>query len=393
LKIAFWGNFGTLNLGNECTLHAMLAGARQHLPEAELVGVGNNPADTARRHQVAALPNSPDPTLGFLGTARLSKLRRVTAELKDWSRVIGAMRSIDMLVMTGTGMLTDTHDGNFGMPYQMFKWVSAAALCRRKVAFVSVGAEGLSDKVKLFFLGSSLRLARFRSYRDPLSKRRAERLYSGAALDPIYPDLAFSLPESLTGRCQQSPDKIRTVAVGIYAVESGPEAIRNYVEQIGTFVLWLLERGYRTRIVLGDVEYDESVRKQLLAWLESRHVLDRTVHEPVTSFQDLMLQLSEADLVVATRFHNVLLSVILGKPVVSVSHMDKNDELMQAMGLSRYCLPLADVRHEDIVARFQDLEQNVESVRAVVREKAALFRDRLEEQYAILFGLVQEPTT
>jgi polysaccharide pyruvyl transferase WcaK-like protein len=385
LKVAFWGNFGTHNLGNECTLHAMLAGARRYLPEAELVGVGNNPADTASRHHVSALPISPDPTLGFKGMAQPSKVQRVTAELKDWSRVIGVMRGVDMLVMTGTGMLTDTNDGNFGMPYQMFKWVCAAALCRRKVAFVSVGAEGFNDKLKLFFLGSALRLAQYRSYRDPLSKRRAERLYSGAAGDAIYPDLAFSLPESLTTPGETQAGDRRTVAVGIYAVESAPEAVRSYVEQIGTFVLWLLERGYRPRVVLGDVEYDQSVRQQLAAWLESNGALDRVIDEPVTSFQELMLQLAGADLVVATRFHNVLLSVILGKPVVSVSHMDKNDELMDAMGLSAYRMPLENVRHEDIVARFRDLEQNADVLRAAIREKAALFREQLEEQYTLLF--------
>lgn len=386
MKVAFWGNFGTQNLGNECTLHAMLESARRHLPEAEFVVIGNSPSDSEERHGVASLPISPDPTLGFKGAGgQPSKLGRVAGELKDWARVVDAMRDIDMLVMTGTGMITDTNDGNFGMPYQMLKWASAAALCRSKVAFVSVGAEGLKDKIKLFFLGSSLRIARFRSYRDPLSRKRAEGLYPGAANDPIYPDLAFSLPESLTERKEEARDGARTVAVGIYAVESGAEAMQSYIEEIGTFVLWLLGRGYRTRIVLGDLEYDESVRKELANWLESKQARERVIDEPVTSFQDLMRQLSEADLVVATRFHNVLLSLILGKPVVSVSHMDKNDQVMKAMGLSEYCMPLADVRHEGIVARFEVLERNEDTVRAAIREKAQLYRERLEEQYRLLF--------
>ena len=165
------GNFGTHNFGNECTLHAMLEGARRHLPGAELVGVGNDPADIEKRHGVPALSISPDPTLGFKGVSRgPQRLRRVAQELKDWLRVMREVRNIDMLVITGTGMLTDNHDGNFGMPYQMFKWVVTSWLWRRKVAFVSVGAEGLNDRMKLFFLHWSLRLAQFRSYRDPLSE-------------------------------------------------------------------------------------------------------------------------------------------------------------------------------------------------------------------------------
>jgi polysaccharide pyruvyl transferase WcaK-like protein len=54
VKVGFWGNFGTHNLGNECTLNAMLDGARRHLTDAELVGVCSDPTDTEPRHHVSA---------------------------------------------------------------------------------------------------------------------------------------------------------------------------------------------------------------------------------------------------------------------------------------------------------------------------------------------------
>lgn len=386
MKVAFWGNFGTCNFGNECTLHAMLAGARRHLPGAELIGVTNNPADTERRHGISALAISPDPTLGSKDFSRAPPpMRRAVQELRDWLRVLREMRGIDMLVMTGTGLLTDTHEGTFGMPYQMFKWVVASWLWRRKVAFVSVGAEGLNDRMQQFFLHWSLRLAQFRSYRDPLSKQRAERLYSAASGDPIYPDLAFSLPKSLTAPAAQGPRDGRTVAVGVYAVESDPDTIRSYVEEIGMFVLWLLERGYRPCLVIGDAEYDEAVRLELKAWLEKK-APNEVVDDRPNAFEELMAQLAQADLVVATRFHNVLLSLVQEKPVVSVSHMDKNEQLMAAMGLESYSLPLGNVQHQDVVARFAMLEQNADQVRAVIRQKLAQFRERLEEQYVLLFA-------
>jgi hypothetical protein len=71
---------------------------------------------------------------------------------------------------------------------------------------------------------------------------------------------------------------------------------------------------------------------------------------------------------------------MLGKPVVSVSHMDKNNQLMAATGLDDYCLPLANVRHADVVALFGDLEQNADQVRVLISKKLALFREQLEEQ-------------
>jgi polysaccharide pyruvyl transferase WcaK-like protein len=387
MRVGFWGNFGTHNLGNECTLHAMLAGARRHLGEAELVGVCSDPSDTVPRHRVEAVPIAIEPRPSFLRLpGPLGRVRRPVWELGDWLRVLRAARELDMLVVTGTGILTDANEGKLGMPYQMFKWVVAARLSGRKVKFVSVGAEKLNHPVQLFFLRWSLRLAEYRSYRDPLTRERARGLLPSAAQDPLYPDLAFSLPEALTRERSSAPGAPKTVAVGIYAVEGSEAARTAYLDTIGKFVLWLLDHGYRTRIVIGDVHYDLPMLEELRTWLKGRGALERVIDEPVASFEDLLNQLAEADLVVATRFHNVLLSILLGKPVVSISHMDKNDALMSAMGLSAYCRGLAHVEEEQIVALFRELEQNAPQIRATIREKLQLFREQLEQQYSIVFG-------
>jgi polysaccharide pyruvyl transferase WcaK-like protein len=387
LRVGFWGNFGTDNLGNECTLHAMLDGARRHVAKPSLVGLCLEPHDTVERHHIDALPIAVEPSPSFLPLpGPLARLRRPVWELADWLRVLRAMRTLDMVVVTGTGIITDTHEGKLGMPYQMFKWVVAARLLGRKVKFVSVGAEGLKQPLQLFFLRWSLRLAEYRSYRDGITRQRTAGLLPLASEDPLYPDLAFSLPKSLLSIPRKGPSEQKTVAVGIYAVEKGGEAAkRSYIETIGTFVIWLLDHGYRTRIVIGDVQYDLPMLEQLREWLRAHSALDRVVDESVASFEDLLLQLAEADLVVATRFHNVLLSILLEKPVVSLSHMDKNDALMQSFGLSGYVRDLQGLHIDTVIALFQELERNSDSVRAAIQEKLELFRNQLEQQYSIVF--------
>lgn len=391
MRIGFWGPFGTRNLGNECTLHAMLDGARRHRASAELVGVCLEPSDTTSRHQVAALPISVEPAPSFLPLpGPLRKLRRPLWELTDWVRVLRAARGLDMLVVTGTGIITDKHDGKLGAPYQMFKWVVATRLAGHKVSFVSVGAEELSHPVQLFFLRWSLRLAEYRSYRDPITRQRAEGLLKDAGRDPLYPDLAFSLPKELSSLPQKQPGSPKTVAVGIYAVEMDEAGAAAYVETIGRFVLWLLERGYRTRLVHGDANYDGPMRDRLHAWLRAHDALARVVDEYATSFEELLPQLADADLVVATRFHNLLLAVFLGKPVISLSHMDKNDALMQMLGLSAYCRGLEGLELDHITGMFQELEQHADEIRATLRHQLDLFRNQLEEQYASLFGRLSD---
>ncbi len=387
MRIGFWGPFGAHNMGNECTLYSMLSSARRLVADAEFVAVCHEPEDTTARHHVPAVPIARQPGDKFLPLpGPLRPLRRLLWEVGDWFRVIRAMRKLDMLVMTGTGMITDDHEGATGLPYQMFKWVVAARLCGRKVKFVSVGAEKLIDPVKLFMLSWALRLAEFRSFRDGVTRTRAAGLWGEAANDPLYPDLAFSMPPALTRDRPEPTGTVRTVVVGIYTVEGGPERMRVYIEKIGRFVLWLLERGYRPRIVLGDNRYDVDARNALRSWLAARNALDRVVDEPVSSFEGLMDQIAEAHLVVATRFHNVLLSLLLKKPVVSISHRDKNDQLMAAMGLSAYCRGMNTVTFEEIVQLFQDLEANADTIRATLAQKLDQYRADLELQYGTIFG-------
>lgn len=57
-RIAFFGIFGIQNLGNECTLQAILHNARKALPDADVHAISFNPTDTVRRHRLDSIPVS-----------------------------------------------------------------------------------------------------------------------------------------------------------------------------------------------------------------------------------------------------------------------------------------------------------------------------------------------
>ncbi len=386
MKIGFWGNFGTGNFGNECTLSAILSNVRRYVPNAECVCISNDPSDTIERHHIESYPIS---LAQGESTVHLSRpvrwMNRLMSEGRDWVRVFRTMRQFDMLIMTGTGMIADANEGTLGAPYQMFKWVISATVARRPVKFVSVGVEVLTQYRQHFWLASSLRLAAYRSFRDHMSRERAAKLIRKAQHDEIFPDLAFSLPESIISSRHSVSSRLTNVVVGIYAVEGGQDQVRKYVSTIGTFILWLVERNYLVRIVIGDAQYDYAVRDSLRSWLTERAPQANVIDEDATSFEQLMVQLAEADLVVATRFHNVLLAAILGKPVISISHMDKNDELMRAMGLEKYCCQLNGAKPENIMSLFEDLVRNSEAIRQSIEERALEFRNLLDRQYGDLF--------
>ena len=129
-RIALFGNFGTGNLGNEATLRAMICNLRRRLPNVEITCICPGPESTVSEHNISAVPirasfpiwepnvSSNEPALGtpearrwFEAFARLRRLLRICAyplvETYRCMKAISCLKEIDMLVMTGTGMLGD----------------------------------------------------------------------------------------------------------------------------------------------------------------------------------------------------------------------------------------------------------------------------------------------
>jgi polysaccharide pyruvyl transferase WcaK-like protein len=395
-RIALWGNFGTGNWGNECTLQAIVHNVRQRVPEATLLCICSRPDDTRQRHRVAAVPISVmRARVGAAPELRrppriVRVLRRVVVELGDWAQALRVARHVDMIVMTGTGMLTDDAEGPFGLPYDMFKWSVAAKAWRRKLSFVSVGVEPIRGRVSRFFIGSSLRLADYRSYRDVQSRQHLSDIGFPANADAVYPDLAFSLPDGATGAAQNAWRERPKVAVGVYSYracgdggEANAAAYAAYLRKLAEFVTWLVDRRHAVRIIIGDLTYDERVLRDLrplLAPLAARHP-GQIEDTPAASVEDVIRQIGDADIVVASRFHNVLLALLQGKPVVSLSYNAKNDALMGEMGLSAYCQTVDELNVERLIGQFVALERDAVALRPAIVARGAAYRRELGRQY------------
>src|SRR5215813_2584532 len=141
-KIAFYGLFGQQNWGNECTLQAILFNVRRYLPDAELRCFCTGPDDTFLRHNIAAFPVSNRYAKGYRKVMRnqnhplMRLLRKVAIRIPmkvlDWFKAYRSLRGFDMLVVPGTGLLTDFSSNPLGVPYELFKWSVIAKVCRCK---------------------------------------------------------------------------------------------------------------------------------------------------------------------------------------------------------------------------------------------------------------------
>jgi polysaccharide pyruvyl transferase WcaK-like protein len=239
---------------------------------------------------------------------------------------------------------------------------------------------------------SSVALADYRSYRDDVSKRFMEGIGFDTSEDPVYPDIAFALPAPHTA---ERPDAAGTLIVGLGVMnyhgwegkgDGGDDIYAVYLEKIAAFALWLLQEGHVVRLLTG-AKGDKPTVADLLERLRAKAdsaSLDRLIYEPISTLQDVMTQIAATDLVVATRFHNIVSALKLGRPSISIGYAEKNDALMADMGLGDFCQHIERLSLDRLMRQFTELAEDRDGYAAGIRAVQDDYRRQLQHQDSIL---------
>jgi polysaccharide pyruvyl transferase WcaK-like protein len=397
--VALFGHFGTDNFGNESTLKAILYHIRRMLPSAAVTCICSDPEAAVKTHNIAAVPISGIVAGRSILNNPLWRLARkvcigIPSELYRWLKAFMVLRKKDMLIVPGTGLLTDAYGLSRWGPYNLFKWSLIAKLCCCKLAFVSVGVGPIYSGLGKWLVRSSLWLADFRSYRDEASVQYVKRIGFKLNIDRVYPDLVFSLPKAIIPD-ETKRTRRRVVGLGLmeYAGKYSTEKPNNgvyyaYLDALVIFVRWLLDHDYDVRLLIGDLR-DVAVTQEFrfllkkCSWMEDE---GRVINEPPASVEQLLSQLATTDIVVATRFHNVLLALLLNRPVIAISFHDKCASLMSQMGLSEYCQDINQLDANRLIEQLCDSEKNGKKLRMLINHRTEACRTALDEQYNYIFS-------
>jgi polysaccharide pyruvyl transferase WcaK-like protein len=413
----------------------MVYNLRKHLPSAEISCVCSGPERTASEYNISAVPiRAPLPIwkISTVSSAEskpegssnktvceavaegrrslkvLAKLRmplRICAyplrEAYRWFNAIASLKQNSSLVMTGTGMLGDP-----SLHYEIFRWAVAAKLCRCKLLFVSVGAGTIRQLMNRWFVKTALKLADYRSFRDYSSRDYLETIGVNVKNDPIYPDLAFSLPRTVVAADCGKGRGGAIIGVGLvdyygasyYGASRSTNdqaAYHDYLGCVACFVAAMLRRNYAVRILIGDFAYDQGVRQDLKRALEERGVTyeeGKITDTPASSVDELLLQLSSVDIVVSSRFHNLVLALILKKPVFAVSyHAEKFQPLMEGVGLSEFYHDIDHIDVDELIGKVIRLAENAPAISVQIGRETENYRAALDEQYERMLKLFSAP--
>jgi len=392
-RVGLFGVIGTDNIGNEGMLEAVVSWLKRDHPDATLDFMCTGPEKIKARYGAPAIPlnwyQKHDQATGVRAIAF-----RTLGKGIDAYRVASWVRKHDAVIVPGAGVLEATLPvGPWWYPYAMFLLSTSGRTFGTKVAMVSVGASVLSQRLTKRFFTSAAKLAFYRSYRDTGSYDAMRRAGIDVTHDHVYPDLAFALPVPAVG-----PGDPLTVGVGVMAYygtnddrKQADEIHAAYLEKMKLFVRWLADNGYRIRLFGGDNLWDDQVVEDILADLRAhRPDLEPmcAVAEPVTSLAELMLQMAPVGTVVAIRYHNVLCSLKLCKPTLSLSYARKHDLLMADMGLSEFCQFANTFDVDRLIEQFKDLQGRSDQLSQAMAERNAEKARLLEQQFAELSALL-----
>lgn len=390
-RVGLFGKLGSGNIGNDASMEAVLGYLRADRPEADVDAMCTGAEVVAARYGIPATPL-------FWYHGREQRVQGVAAiPLKvlgkgaDVVRTAAWVRRHDAVIVPGMGVLEASLPLRpWEFPYAMFLLSASGRLFKTKVALVSVGAGRINQRWTRWLFNGAAKLAFYRSYRSVGSRDAMRQRGLDVLGDPVYPDLAFALPDP-----HAEPIDPRTVCVGLMAYygsnddrKSADKIYSSYVTVMKQFVRWLVDNGRTVRLLVGDTNgSDDAVVREILADLQvSRPDLDPTqvTARPVVTFADVIREMQPAASVVAIRFHNVLAALKLCKPTIAIGYSAKHDALMADMGVPEFCEPVSTLEVDRLIQQFTALENRSAGLQKTMTEHKARNEQLLSEQFAVL---------
>lgn len=388
LRIGLFGQFGIGNLGNEGTLEAMLAFLRERAPEAELVCICTDPEFARATYGIEAEQLQVDGVRDRFGRTLNRVLLGMPARVANFAHALNVARKLDVLFVPGTGVLDDFGATPTGLPYDLWRWCHAAKWTGARIGFVSVGAGPIVHPLSRFLMKGAARCAVYRSYRDLPSKAFVNSIAMRTPQDPVFPDLAFGLPAPQRPARGEGP---LVIAVGVMAYfgwqgESGEAIYENYITKVTNYVIWLLAAGHRVRFVIGkdkDTDAVADVQRHLVATAPKMTGGIEPI-EPAQNLADVMRQMAGADIAVVTRFHNLVCALHVGTPCVSLGYAQKNQALLEEMGLGRFSQEVETFDLEILKIHTEKLIAERAQHAAAITRKVADYELQLKVQERLL---------
>ncbi|MFQ0812787.1 dTDP-4-dehydrorhamnose 3,5-epimerase [Brucella anthropi] len=386
MRIGLFGQFGSGNTGNDGSLEAMLQLLKRSNPDEQPVCICSRPDIVAQKFDLPAHPVSQPYSSSPLLRAINRVLLHVPRRIAGFCHALLLVSQLDLLIVPGTGILDDFNENPFGWPFTVLRWSVAARLAGTRMIFVSIGAGPIDHPLSRFFMRRASMLAAIRTYRDQISHDFMKQLGVDPVQDFVSADIAFALPTA-ADESRTRPDPCVGIGVMLYRGwkkngKDGDAIYRDYIARMAALAGRLLDEERNVRLLIGDMCDRQAVQDMLAALPPAQ--ADKVMFEPCASLHDLMRQIAQTDIVVASRYHNVVCALAMGRPVISLAYAAKNDALLYDVGLAAFCHRIDRFDPETVLSQIHLAFEQRAVLTRQVEAGVERYRSRLAAQEEIL---------
>jgi polysaccharide pyruvyl transferase WcaK-like protein len=418
VRIGILDHMGYGNLGDAATQDVVLLNIRRRIPGAEIIAFSYDPEDTYRHHQIRAYPllrgfeKSSDESddqgenggtsLREWAKKNLIRIKPLFAVLKFFSDMVKELKhfinsyrilkTLDLLIISGGGQLGDSYKS---MPVNVFKFSFLAKLAGAKLVILNVGAGPLQYFWTKRCARWSVNLSDYASFRDEESHNLILDV-GGRKNIHVLPDSVYAFEikaEPVPPKNYENGLLVGINPSGFCDPRIWPHkdeaTYRRYLGKMQQFLVWLHDNHHRIAIFSSDMGVDRYVIQDLRSGLEGKwpnDIMNRYFPSVSQSTAALVDQMFRFDCVITTKFHGIIFSHLLSKPVISLSWHTKNKVLMHEFEQDRFCLDIENFDQESLKETFILLMEQRESLVEKTREKVNEYTERLQTQFDELFS-------
>jgi polysaccharide pyruvyl transferase WcaK-like protein len=359
--VLFAGHLGGGNYGNDASLSVAVDYVRSIDSTAEVRVLGTDPA---RLRAELGLDGR-----RLYAARRPGRLGWLVGNVSDSFRYVRVALNARLVVIPGSGLLEDDLEKSrrFGSAYMLSVLSLTCFLTRTPFVLLGVGVSNLSHPLARVQARIAGRLAARRSFRDEPSLAKAVGLGIAREQDLVGADLLFSPPT------QVAPlPHTRTVGVGVMQPPLGADGrVReNYLVRMTQLVRNLIDSGKSVELFVGDDE-DRAAANEVVRRVGPTGGTVRV--NRAATFSDVTAALKDVDVLVATRYHNVIAGIVAGRPTIALAYGPKSADVV-ARADSGPSFPAHSFDVGDVLAAVDDLMARSDDVSATVAARVVELR-------------------
>ncbi|MEW6329969.1 MAG: polysaccharide pyruvyl transferase family protein [Pseudomonadota bacterium] len=408
IRVGLFGPYHSNNLGDTATQMAVMANLRRRHAGIEFIGICSDPPDAARTHGISAFQMSgterriheppsaviePDKAGTGANASSLPrwlpyKIFQVVNPIRQSWNILRFAGKIDALLISGGGQLCDFWGGPWTRPFELLAWTAACRLRRKRVIVFATAADNLTTRIGRAMCFLAMRLSHYTVYRDEYTVQAA-RAAGLAEPGHACPDAAFSLP--LPPLVLPASTKLAPVVLACPISKSAwlreiNTTYENYLEEFVDTCAQLVADGIIVQLSNSQVKMDMPVAQKVAERLRQRLQADPVLCErvqvmPSRTVGEFVALAGQADVVLASRLHGVILSLVAGTPVVGIAYIRKVAQVMADANLSEHCLELHGSSAQRLTGMVHAALDNQAALRDHIRAINVKFRAALEREY------------